>query len=95
VLEARAHAYDLIVGPGREDALPRRAVLAIPGLTQHGLSEDVYYQLYRITLQPSAWLIALTIFDAFVVWLTCREWRKQRGSDVVRHGPQSYVSEDG
>jgi uncharacterized membrane protein len=38
----------------------------------------IYYQLYRITLQPSAWLIGLTIFDAFVVWLTWREWRKQR-----------------
>jgi uncharacterized membrane protein len=36
------------------------------------------YQLYRIALTPTAWLIALTIFDAFVVWLTWREWRKQR-----------------
>jgi uncharacterized membrane protein len=36
------------------------------------------YQLYRIALTPTTWLIALTIFDAFVVWLTWREWRKQR-----------------
>jgi uncharacterized membrane protein len=36
------------------------------------------YQLYRIALTPTAWLIALTIFDAFVAWLTWREWRKQR-----------------
>jgi len=36
------------------------------------------YQLYRIALVPSAWLIALTVFDAFVVWLTWREWQKQR-----------------
>ena len=35
------------------------------------------YQLYKIALDPTAWLIALTIFDAFVVWLTWREWRKQ------------------
>jgi uncharacterized membrane protein len=35
------------------------------------------YQLYRIALEPTAWLIGLTIFDAFVVWLTWREWRKQ------------------
>jgi uncharacterized membrane protein len=36
------------------------------------------YQLYRIALTPTAWLIALTVFDVFVVWLTWREWRKQR-----------------
>jgi uncharacterized membrane protein len=35
------------------------------------------YQLYRIALTPTAWLVALTIFDAFVAWLTWREWRKQ------------------
>jgi len=36
------------------------------------------YQLNRIALTPTTWLIALTIFDAFVVWLTWREWRKQQ-----------------
>jgi len=35
------------------------------------------YQLYRIALEPTVGLVALTIFDAFVVWLTWREWRKQ------------------
>jgi uncharacterized membrane protein len=38
----------------------------------------IAYQLYRIALTPTAWLIALTIFDAFVAWLTWREWFKQR-----------------
>jgi uncharacterized membrane protein len=38
----------------------------------------IVYQLYRIDLAPTAWLIALTLFDAFVVWLTWREWHKQR-----------------
>jgi uncharacterized membrane protein len=38
----------------------------------------IAYQLYRIALSPTAWLIALTVFDAFVAWLTWREWRKQR-----------------
>jgi hypothetical protein len=28
---------------------------------------------------PTAGLIALTLFDAVVVWLTWREWRKRRG----------------
>jgi uncharacterized membrane protein len=36
------------------------------------------YQLYRIALSPSAGLIALTIFDAVIVALTWREYRRQR-----------------
>jgi uncharacterized membrane protein len=36
------------------------------------------YQLYRIALQPSAGLIALTVFDALIVALTWREYRRQR-----------------
>lgn len=35
------------------------------------------YQLYRIALHPSAGLIALTVFDAFMIWLTWREYRRQ------------------
>ena len=34
-------------------------------------------QLYRIVLEPTFGLSALTIFDVFIVWLTWREWRKQ------------------
>lgn len=36
------------------------------------------YQLYRIALDPTAALVALTVFDALIVWLTYREYRKQR-----------------
>ena len=36
------------------------------------------YQLYRIVLDPGAGLIALTIFDAVIVALTWREYRRQR-----------------
>lgn len=36
------------------------------------------YQLYRIALDASAGLIALTIFDAMIVVLTWREYRRQR-----------------
>ncbi|HZD96817.1 MAG TPA: DUF2127 domain-containing protein [Micromonosporaceae bacterium] len=35
------------------------------------------YQLYRIAIKPTGGLIALTIFDAIITWLTWREWRKQ------------------
>jgi uncharacterized membrane protein len=38
----------------------------------------IVYQVYRIAIEPSLWLVLLTIFDAFVVWLTWREWYKQR-----------------
>jgi uncharacterized membrane protein len=37
----------------------------------------IVYQLYRLSLQPSIGLTALTIFDAAIVWLTYREYRKQ------------------
>jgi uncharacterized membrane protein len=36
------------------------------------------YQLYRIALDPTAGLIALTVFDAVIVTLTWREYRRQR-----------------
>ena len=36
------------------------------------------YQLYRIALHPTAGLIALTIFDAVILALTVREYRRQR-----------------
>jgi uncharacterized membrane protein len=38
----------------------------------------IAYQLYRIALQPSAGLVALTVFDVLVLALTVREWRVQR-----------------
>jgi uncharacterized membrane protein len=39
----------------------------------------IVYQLYRITVVHfSAGLTALTIFDAFLVWLTWREYRSKR-----------------
>ena len=36
------------------------------------------YQLYRIALHPTAGMIALTIFDAVIVTLTWREYRRLR-----------------
>ena len=35
-------------------------------------------QLYRIALDVTLGLTALTIVDAIIVWLTWREYRKQR-----------------
>jgi uncharacterized membrane protein len=42
------------------------------------------YQLYRIALQPSPALAALTVFDALIVTLTWREYRRQRHTPTDR-----------
>lgn len=36
------------------------------------------YQIYRIALQVSPGLIALTVFDIFMLWLTWREYQRHR-----------------
>jgi len=57
-------------------ALLRNKMWAYPWLIVILLA-FIGYQLYRITLKPTAGLIALTIFDALITWLTWREGRKQ------------------
>lgn len=41
------------------------------------------YQLYRIRIDPTAGLIALTVFDVVLTWLTYREWRRHRAGASV------------
>ena len=41
------------------------------------------YQLYRLALSPTFWLAALTVFDALMVWLTWREWRRHTADRAV------------
>jgi uncharacterized membrane protein len=48
------------------------------------------YQLYQIALKPTVGLSLLTAFDALIVWLTWREWRKQL---TLRHKPQAPTAE--
>ena len=46
------------------------------------------YQLYRIALDPTVGLIALTAFDALIVALTWREYTRQPGGQSrPRHRP--------
>jgi uncharacterized membrane protein len=40
----------------------------------------IVYQLYQLTMKLSFGLIALTLFDAFVVWLTWREYEEKRAA---------------
>jgi uncharacterized membrane protein len=58
-------------------ALLRNKMWAYPWLIGF-LVAFIAYQLYRILLDPTFGLSALTIFDAIIVWLTWREYQKQR-----------------
>ena len=57
-------------------ALLRNQLWAYPW-TIGFLGVFIVYQLYRLSLEPSVGLAALTIFDAAIAWLTYREYRKQ------------------
>ncbi|MEP7192467.1 MAG: DUF2127 domain-containing protein [Actinomycetota bacterium] len=63
-------------------ALLRNQIWAYPWMIAF-LLIFIGYQLYRIVLQPTFGLGALTIFDGFIVWLTWREWRKQTAGRVA------------
>ncbi len=58
-------------------ALLRNKLWAYPWMIAF-LIAFIAYQVYRMTFAPSVGLVALTIFDAFVAWLTYREYGKQR-----------------
>jgi uncharacterized membrane protein len=53
------------------------------------------YQLYRISLAPTAGLIALTIFDVVIVMLTWRELRRQRRRRSDQAGSTPAHVDDG
>lgn len=38
----------------------------------------IIYQVYRMFYEPAIWLVVLTVFDAFVIYLTIREEKRQR-----------------
>ena len=57
-------------------ALLRNQIWAYPWMIGF-LLIFIFYQLYRLVLVLTFGLGALTIFDAVIVWLTWREWRKQ------------------
>jgi len=48
------------------------------------LAVFIAYQLYRIALEPTAGLIALTAFDLLIVLLTWREMRQHRRRQAGR-----------
>jgi uncharacterized membrane protein len=46
------------------------------------LSVFIVYQIYRLVLHMSLGLLALTLFDIFIVGLTVLEYRKHRARVV-------------
>ena len=63
-------------------ALLRNQIWAYPWMIGF-LLIFIAYQIYQIALHPTLGLSALTIFDAAIVWLTWREWRRQTAGGVV------------
>src|SRR5713101_994337 len=64
-------------------ALLRDQIWAYPWMTAF-LIVFIVYQIYRLTFAFSIGLVALTVFDLVVVWLTYREYGKQRASRSPR-----------
>jgi uncharacterized membrane protein len=60
-------------------ALLRNKIWAYPWMIVF-LIAFIFYQIYRMTFAFSVGLLGLTIFDLVVVWLTYREYGKQRTS---------------
>jgi uncharacterized membrane protein len=58
-------------------AILRDQLWAYPGMIVL-LGAFIVYQLYRLTIRVSVGLTLLTAFDAFVVWLTWREYLARR-----------------
>jgi uncharacterized membrane protein len=56
----------------------------------------IAYQVYRMTFAPSVGLVVLTVFDAFIVWLTFREYQRHRarGGDGSQHRARASAPND-
>ncbi len=67
-------------------ALLRSKLWAYPWMIAF-LIAFIAYQIYRMTFAFSIGLLALTVFDILVVWLTYREYGKQRTTRVPLEEP--------
>jgi len=63
-------------------ALLRNKVWAYPWMIAF-LIAFIAYQVYRMTFAFSIGLLGLTVFDLVVVWLTYREYGKQRAARTL------------
>ena len=68
-------------------ALLQDRTWAYPGMIAL-LGAFIAYQCYRLADRFTVSLSALTVFDAFVVWLTWREWLARKLRAQARDGPR-------
>ncbi|MDP9333219.1 MAG: DUF2127 domain-containing protein [Actinomycetota bacterium] len=66
-------------------ALFREQVWAYPGMIAL-LGAFIAYQLYRLYYHVTIGLMLLTLFDAFVAWLTWREYESKRETARISSG---------
>ena len=72
-------------------ALLRDKIWAYPWMIAF-LIVFIAYQIYRFTLTFSIGLLGLTVFDTVVVWLTFREYGKQRAARMARDSIRTPAS---
>lgn len=49
------------------------------------------FQLYELVTKPSVGVAVLTVFDAVIIWLTWREWRRGRELRTTWRGTVDWV----
>jgi len=72
-------------------ALLRDKIWAYPWMIAF-LIVFIVYQVYRMTFAFSIGLLGLTVFDIVVVWLTFREYGKQRASRTPSNSTRTPAS---
>ncbi|MCI0159366.1 DUF2127 domain-containing protein [Leifsonia shinshuensis] len=55
------------------------------------LGAFLIFQLYELVTHPSIGVAILTVFDAVIIWLTWREWRRGRELRTTWRGTVAWV----
>ncbi|GAA4141048.1 DUF2127 domain-containing protein [Leifsonia shinshuensis] len=55
------------------------------------LGAFLIFQLYELVTKPSVGVAVLTVFDAVIIWLTWREWRRNRELRTTWRGTVAWV----
>lgn len=55
------------------------------------LGAFLIFQLYELVTAPTVGIAILTVFDAVIIWLTWREWRRDRELRTTWRGTVAWV----
>ncbi|WP_295122239.1 DUF2127 domain-containing protein [uncultured Leifsonia sp.] len=55
------------------------------------LGAFLIFQIYELVTRPSIGVAVLTVFDAIIIWLTWREWRRGRELRTTWRGTVAWV----